>query len=342
MKQRTLISVVIPLYNEAANLPELADRLQRTMHLMHPNGFDFEPILVDDHSNDETPRLAKDMLSRLEYGRYVRLARNCGSYSALAAGVAYCTGHCAILMAADLQDPPEFIPTLVSLWREGHDVVWATRARREGESVTNLAFASIFYWTMRKIALPEMPRKGADFVLIDRKVIRAYSEIREKNSSIMTMLMWLGFRQTHVDYVKEARHAGRSKWTVAKKLKLFVDSIVSFSYVPIRLMSLIGLCMAFAGFLYAVVVIVGRLVGWVGTGAGFAALMSVLLVGQGIIMTMLGVLGEYVWRTYDEARGRPQYIIEEMFHCSDARSNNTDRNGTGKSVAACQTAGSSN
>ena len=169
----------------------------------------------------------------------------------------------------------------------------------------------MYYRLMRWMALPEMPAKGADFLLIDRKVIDACNAISEKHTSLLAMILWMGFRQTSIEYVKQARHAGKSKWTLAKKLKLFVDSIVSFSYVPIRLMSLLGLLMAAGGFVYALAVVVGRLTGWVAAGTGFAALMTVLLVGQGAILIMLGILGEYLWRTFDEARGRPRYIIEE-------------------------------
>ena len=174
-----------------------------------------------------------------------------------------------------------------------------------------------------------MPAKGADFLLVDRKVVDAYNAIAEKNTSVLAMILWMGFRQSFIPYVKQARHGGRSKWTFAKKLKLFVDSVVSFSYVPIRAMSLVGLGMALAGFLYAVLVVVGRLGGWINTGTGFAALMTVVLIGQGVIMMMLGVLGEYVWRTYDEARGRPRYIVEE--HVTPGRPPTSTRDPTGRS-----------
>jgi dolichol-phosphate mannosyltransferase len=164
---------------------------------------------------------------------------------------------------------------------------------------------------MRLLALPDMPKKGADVMLLDRKVIDAYNAIREKHTSLLAMILWLGFRQTSIEYVKQARHAGKSKWTLSKKLKLVVDSIVSFSYVPIRAMSLLGGGMALCGFGYATAILVGRVCGWVLAGTGFAALMTVLLIGQGSILLMLGILGEYLWRTYDEARGRPRYIVEE-------------------------------
>ncbi len=313
----TRLSVITAFLNEEANLP----RLRR--HLVDGSArvaVTTEIILVDDHSTDGSGELAIQWAKEDSRVRYLRLARNSGSHAAFSAGLGQCRGDCAILMAADLQDPPELIPDLVAKWREGYDVVWAVRARREGERWTTRLCAAIYYWLMRRLALPDMPPKGADFFLVDRKVIDAYNRIQEKHTSLLAMIRWMGFRQTSIEYVKQARHGGKSKWTFGKKLKLFIDSIVSFSYLPIRLMSLLGFLMALCGFLYAGVVVISRLAGTVLAGTGFAALMTVLLVGQGMILMMLGVLGEYLWRTYDEARGRPRYIIEEVYPPTDRAS----------------------
>jgi len=303
------ISVIIPFFNEAENLPELRSQLRTT--LTSQLNAQAELVLVDDHSSDGSDEYARSWASDGPVVKYLRLARNSGSHAAVAAGLQHCTGDCAIMMAADLQDPPEVILQLLEPWRAGNDVVWAGRSAREGESLITLAAARIYYRLMRLLALPDMPATGADVVLLDRKVIDAYNTIPEKHTSLPAMILWMGFRQTAIAYVKQARHAGRSKWTLAKKIKLFIDSIVSFSYVPIRFMSLLGLLMAISGFLYALAVVIGRLTGSVTAGTGFAALMTVLLVGQGAILLMLGILGEYLWRTFDEARGRPRYIIEE-------------------------------
>jgi len=322
------IGIVIPLFNEVLNLPVLVERLESTMAGLVKSGYDFEVVFVDDHSTDETPTMVKQLLHKKPWLCFIRLSRNCGSYTALAAGLQYCTADCAILMAADLQDPPEVIPQIVTKWREGYEVVWAVRAEREGESRLTKILAGTFYWLMRHMVLPEIPANGADFLLMDRKAINAYNSIPEKHTSFLAMVLWMGFRQTFVSYVKQARHAGKSKWTLAKKLKLFVDSIVSFSYAPIRLASFLGFAMAGCGFVYALVVLLGRLLGWVATGTGFAALMTVLLVGQGGILMMLGILGEYLWRTFDEARGRPRYIIEEYIdakHAGDLPRKTDDR-----------------
>ena len=304
------ISVITAFMNEAANLPAFRERVVRVAEGLDA---ELEVVLVDDHSTDESPEMAKAWAGEDPRVTYLRLSRNCGSHAAFSAGLAEATGDCAVLLAADLQDPPETIPQLLEKWQEGFDVVWAARTARRGERWTTKLFSRTYYQVMRRVALPDMPPTGADFLLMDRKVIDAYNAIPEKNTSFLALVLWMGFRQTVIDYVKEARQAGRSKWTFSKKLKLFVDSIVSFSYVPIRLMSYLGLAMAFCGFVYAAVVVVGRLTGWIVAGTGYAALMTVLLVGQGMIMAMLGVLGEYLWRTYDEARRRPWYIIEERF-----------------------------
>jgi dolichol-phosphate mannosyltransferase len=315
------LSVITAFLNEAQNLPQFRQRVAAVADQLD---CEVEVVLVDDHSGDASSRVAKQWAREDGRAVYLRLSRNCGSHAALSAGLAHATGDCAVLLAADLQDPPEVIPDLLAKWREGHDVVWAARAARRGESWSTRAFAGMYYCLMRRLALPEMPPKGADFLLMDRRVIDAYNAIPEKNTSFLAMILWMGFRQTSIDYVKEARQAGRSKWTLSKKLKLFVDSIVSFSYAPIRCMSMLGFVMALCGFLYAAVVITGRLAGFVTAGTGFAALMTVLLVGQGAILMMLGVLGEYIWRTFDEARGRPRYIVEECVRSDELRNSPRD------------------
>ena len=317
------VSIVIPVYNEEENLPELLRRTDDVAGRLAGDGYRLEIVLVDDHSSDRTPLIASELLTQHHGIKYLRLSRNCGSHAALAAGLRHCTGRSAILMAADLQDPPELIPDLIARWRAGYDVVWAGRSRREGESLSTRLFSRFYYRIMRWLALPQMPLKGADVVLLDRRVIDACNAIPEKHTSLLATILWMGFRQTSIEYVKQARRAGKSKWTLAKKLKLAVDSIVSFSYVPIRLMSAIGVIMATAGFVYAIVILIGWLAGTVTAGTGFAALLTVLLIGQGTIILMLGILGEYLWRTYDEARGRPRYIVETIAASDDATQSET-------------------
>jgi dolichol-phosphate mannosyltransferase len=306
------LSVVTPVYNEETTLPAYLQRMKAVADRLAVSGTSLEIVLIDDHSTDRTPQIAREMVRSGPVPiKYVRLSRNSGAHTASTAGLRYAAGDAAVLIAVDLQDPPELILQMLELLQQGHDVVWAVRARREAESWRRQAASRIYYAIMRAIATADMPAQGADFVLVGRKVIDAYNAIPEKHSSLLAMVLWMGYRQTSIEYVKQARHSGKSKWTFSKKLKLFVDSVVSFSYVPIRFMSVLGFVMASLGFLYAISVVIGRLIGTVTPGTGFAALMTVLLVGQGCIMMMLGVLGEYLWRTYDEARGRPRYLVED-------------------------------
>lgn len=305
------ISIIIPAYDEASNIPLLRDRIRDVIDSTEP--YEFELIIADDHSSDRTPDLVRAWADADPRVRLVRLSRNFGSHAAFHAGLAECSGDAAAFIAADLQDPPELILDMAQRWQDGSDVVWAVRSAREGEKMSVKLFARIYYATLRKLALSEMPPQGADFFLLDRKVIDAYLAIPEKNTSIMCMVLWMGFKQSFVPYAKQARASGKSKWTLGKKVKLFVDSIVSFSFTPIRAMSVLGFLLAFGGLVFAVVVVLGRLLGWVVAGTGYAALMTVLLIGFGLVMLMLGVIGEYLWRTFDEARGRPRYIVEERY-----------------------------
>jgi dolichol-phosphate mannosyltransferase len=315
----TKISVLVFFYNERDSLPVLRERVEKALF---DSSFDFEVILVDDASVDGSDLFARNWKDVRYRTRYIKFSRNFGSHAAITAGLQHCTGDCAVIMAADLQDPPETIPQLVEEYRKGNDVVWACRTERLGESLFTKLAAGFYYQTMRRMGLPNMPPKGADFLLVSRKVIDAVNQHPEKHTSVLAMILWMGFKQSHIEYVKQARHAGVSKWTLSKKIKLFIDSIVSFSYVPIRMTSLFGLLLATAGFVYAIVVFVSRLAGWVTTGTGFAALMTVLLVGQGTILLMLGILGEYIWRAFDESRGRPRFIIDEVVD-HDSLSNNS-------------------
>jgi glycosyltransferase involved in cell wall biosynthesis len=307
-----LVSIVTPAFNEEQNLPTFLRRAYAIVPALEERNAALEVVIVDDHSRDGTPAVVKRAIADYPSVKYVRLSRNCGTHAAISAGLKCCSGDCAVILAADLQDPPEAIPRLLDLRNEGNDVVWACRSGREGESFLTKILSKAYYRVMRRLAMPEMPAKGTDFLLIDRRVIDAYNAIPEKHTNCIALILWMGFRQASIQYERIARRTGRSKWTFAKKLKLFIDSVVSFSYVPIRFMSLLGFVMAAGGFLYALLVVVGRLVGWVSAGTGFAALMTVLLIGQGSILLMLGILGEYLWRTFDESRGRPRYIIEEI------------------------------
>lgn len=304
----TLLSIVTPAFNESENLPVLYLRLVRVLDEL---GIPWEWVIVDDHSRDDTFAVISRLARSDPRVRGLRFARNFGSHTALACGLHHARGACAVVMAADLQDPPETIPALLNEWRQGAHVVWAVRRRREGESAATIGTARIYYWLMRHVAgMKELPSTGADFFLADRKVLEAFREFRESNTSVTALITCLGFRQSRILYDKQARLHGRSGWNLEKKIKLLVDSITSFSYVPVRIMSYVGLLVATLGFLYAGFILVNAAIGK--PAQGWSSLMVVVLVLGGCQILMMGVLGEYLWRALEECRGRPRYLIEEQ------------------------------
>ena len=312
------LSVVIPVYNEGEGLHLLVKSLKATLGALDCT---WELILVDDHSADNTPDVLRQICREPGF-RFYRLARNSGSHVAILAGLEHSVGECALFMAADLQDPPELIPQLLDLWREGYDTIWAVRAGREGVSAAERGFSNLFYWLLSRFGESSLPPDGSDFAAIDRRVIQGLSQSAGANLSLFGEIAKLGFRQTEVRYVKKARAYGSTKWNVRKKLKAFADAFVSFSFAPIRLMSYIGIGLSILGFLYAIVTI-GRALLGLAPVQGWASLMVVVLIIGGFQMVMLGVLGEYLWRTYDESRRQPRYLLEDSSEEQPARRGRT-------------------
>lgn len=305
------VSLIIPAYNEQEVLPLLRARVDAVTARLPE--YQFEIVIVDDRSRDETPQLLAQWARADTRVHGLRLARNCGSHAAIMAGLQHCTGDCAIVMAADLQDPPELIGELLGRWRVGYQVVWGVRAARQGEALHTRLFSALYWRLMRSIALPQTPAQGADVFLLDRAARTALTGIREQNTSCLSLLMWLGFRQTHVEYVKAERVAGRSGWTFAKRMKLLIDSVVSFSTLPIRATWLGGLTFLGVAGLWSIGIPLAWLLGTSAVSAATFAIIGILLLGFGLGLTMLGVLGEYLWRAYDEVRGRPRYTVECVF-----------------------------
>jgi len=305
--RRAFVSIVTPAFNEAENLPELHRRLRNVLDGM---GADWEWIVTDDHSTDNTFEVLAGLHREDARIRVFRFSRNFGSHAAITCGLQHARGDCAVVAAADLQDPPEEIPRLVEEWRKGSQIVWAVRSKREGEKPAVHGFSRLYYAVLRRTgALADMPPTGADFFLMDSRVIKEFKKFQEANMSVMALIMWMGFRQSFVAYEKQSRLRGRSGWSFKKKVKLAIDSITSFTYFPIRLMSYTGFITAFLGFIYAIIVVLNAMKG--SPVQGWPSLMSVVLVLGGIQMTMLGILGEYLWRALDETRRRPRYIIED-------------------------------
>ena len=300
-----MISIVTPAFNEAANLPALYDRLVSAMREV---GSDWEWIVVDDHSRDDTFTVIEALALRDARVRGFRLSRNSGSHVAITCGLHQVDSDAAVTMAADLQDPPETLATMVARWRQGAQVVWATRRVQPGEA-SHRGFAALYYWMMRRlVGMSEMPARGADFFLLDRVVVDAFRRFSERNVSVLALITWLGFRQDFVEYEKQPRLSGQSGWTLARKIKLVVDSITSFSDFPIRFCTYVGLALIACSLLLLIFAV--ALLPQV--GGGVLLLLSLIVGLAGLQLIAVGVVGEYVWRALEETRRRPPYLIEAM------------------------------
>jgi polyisoprenyl-phosphate glycosyltransferase len=301
-----MISIVTPAYNESQNLPVLLDLLSKEMAAV---GMDWEWIVVDDHSSDETQAVLGGLARREHRMRAFRLSRNSGSHKAIACGLEQARGQCAVVLAADLQDPPETIPCLLEKWKEGAQVVLATRAQREGEHLSTIGFSKLYWFMMRHLSgTSRMPANGADFFLLDRAAVDALTQFKESSLNICALISWMGFRQEEISYTKRERKHGKSGWTLWKKLKLVSDSVTAFTAFPLRAMSYTGFTVAFCGFIYAGLIMLHAFQGE--RPQGWASLMVAVVMLSGVQMGMLGVLGQYLWQALEESRRRPRYLIE--------------------------------
>ena len=305
-----LVSIVVPVYHNAASLPEL---LARFHQLAGRNPVDrFEFVFVDDGSRDHSFAVLQALQRRDERVRIIKLSRNFGSNAALLAGLDQARGEVIAAIAADLQDPPELIHDMLAHWRQGRKVVLAARQSRADPLPTRL-LAGAFYFLFRRFALPNMPPHGFDFFLLDRQVCNLIKGIQESNAYLMGMILWLGFEPAVFYYHRQRRaeRFGKSMWTLTKKLKYFIDAFVAFSYVPVRAASLLGMCLSVLGLFYALALLILRLVSGIPV-VGWVSLMAVLLVVSGVQLLMTGILGEYLWRNLEETRRRPRFVIDRI------------------------------
>ena len=299
------LSVLTPAFNEAGNLPHLYDQLAPALDRI---GLDWEWIVVDDHSRDTTFDVLTELAARDARVRGVRLSRNSGSHIAISCGLQLASGDAAVIMAADLQDPPQTLQAMIERWRAGAQVVWAVRRTRSGEP-SHAGFAALYYWVMRNpVGLKDIPARGADFCLVDRIVIDALRRFPERNVNVLALITWMGFRQEQIEYDKRPRAAGQSGWTTARKIRMVVDSITSFSSFPIRVCLITGVALVAAG---AIALLAGLFL-LPSLGAGILLLLGVVIALSGVQLAALGVIGEYVWRALDESRRRPSFLIEAV------------------------------
>lgn len=301
------ISIVIPVYFNEGNLLPLYDDLKK--EVFDKIDYDYELIFVNDGSLDNSLEQMRQLAKRDSHIHNISLSRNFGSHAAILCGLCACTGDLAAIKAADLQEPSHLILDYASKWEEGYNVIIATRADRP-EGKKQVLFANAYYSLVRKTALPNMPEKGFDNFAIDRKVIDVLKNLDEKNSAITGQILWSGFKTVEIPYHRQAREIGKSRWTLKKKIRLVSDTLYSFSLLPIKFITGVGAFTFVGTIIWAIFILISKITGKVPVD-GWTTSIIVQLLSFGIIMVTIGVLGEYLWRTFDASRNRPVYIIEE-------------------------------
>jgi dolichol-phosphate mannosyltransferase len=301
------MSLVIPCYNEEDVLPELRRRLK---DLVSKYSFPIEVVLIDDGSKDNTWPMIHSYSHEDGFIKAVRLARNFGHQTAITCGLDQTRGEVVVILDADLQDPPELIPEMLKEWCEGYDVVYGQRRKRAGESTSKKFFAFAFYRIFEKIAGLKVPRDTGDFRLMDRRAVDALQSLRERHRFVRGMVSWIGYHQKAVQYDRPERFAGVTKYPFRKSLFLAIDAITSFTYAPLRLASYLGLATSALAFLYIVVVVALKLVGI--SFPGYTSIMAAILLLGGVQLTVLGILGEYVGRIFEQGQQRPLYLVDQV------------------------------
>lgn len=304
------ISIVVPVYYNSDTLELLYDDMKEK--ILDKLG-DYEIVFTDDGSGDNSWEIMNRIREKDENVKCVKLSRNFGEHAALLAGLSQCSGDCAVTKQADLQEDSGIILEMYESWKKGNKVVLAVRSDRDEPFLKKL-FASIYYAIIHKFVEKNMPVGGCDCYLIDRQVIKVLELLDEKNSSLTLQVLWAGFKTDRIFFHRKDREIGVSRWTLSKKVKLAMDSMLSFSYVPIRFMSTLGMIFFVISILWIIEIFVEALV--IGTPVmGWASLMCLSLFSFGTMMVMMGIIGEYVWRTLDASRNRPPFIIDTVEEC---------------------------
>jgi glycosyltransferase involved in cell wall biosynthesis len=303
-----IYSIIAPIFNESGNIPDLYIRVR---DVLDSTGESWELILIDDGSTDDSADLIREYATQDARVKPVLFARNFGHQIAVTAGLDYSRGGAVVIIDSDLQDPPEVILDLITKWKDGYEVVYAVREEREGESWFKLFTAKLFYRMISSITDVNIPMDAGDFRLLDRKVVDVLNQMREKHRFLRGMSSWVGFRQTGVPYRRAARQVGETKYPFRKMFRLAINAVTSFSYFPLQLATYIGFVAAGLSILSIPIVIAIRLWGSETPLVGQATTLIAVLFLGGVQLISLGILGEYIGRLYDEAKGRPLYIVRE-------------------------------
>jgi dolichol-phosphate mannosyltransferase len=309
-KGTAVVSVVVPVYFNEQSLPVLFDALLEVETGLRERGLELELIFVDDGSRDGSLAVLHEIKRRRPATKVVKLTRNFGAVHASKTGMRFVTGNCFLVLAADLQDPPELILEMADLWRQGAKFVICVRQDRQDSTLAKL-FANLYYLLIRLLVVRDYPSGGYDPALMSREFL-PYMLDSAKNVNTPLFAYWLGFEPVRIYYSRRKRLHGKSRWTFLKRVKLFLDSILGFSIVPIRLMSIFGALVSLASFGYGTLIAINALRG-IADVRGFPTLVVVISFLLGVVIMMLGIIGEYIWRIFDEVSRRPEAVIDEVF-----------------------------
>lgn len=307
MKENFLLSVVVPMYFEELVVDACYKKLTE---VLEANSYNYELLFINDGSTDKTPVLLKALAERDSRVKVINFSRNFGHQTAVTCGIDMAKGDAIVIIDADLQDPPEVIKSMVDLWKQGYDVVYGKRAKRNGETLFKLTTAKYFYKFLQYMSEIKIPRDTGDFRLIDRSVAEVFKSMPERNRFIRGMISWIGFNQTYVEYERDERFAGETKYPLKKMLKFASDGIISFSSKPLKLISSLGVFTVIFSLLIIIYSLLSKLIGK-NVVSGWTSLMLAITFFGGVQMIAMGILGEYVARIYDESKNRPLYIVKD-------------------------------
>lgn len=311
--EHTVYSVVVPLYNEELVVSESYKRLKQVMDTTNDS---YEIVFVNDGSKDKTRQLAEDICRKDENIKLINFSRNFGHQAAITAGMKEAKGDAIVVIDADLQDPPAVILEMIKKWKQGYDVVYGKRAKREGETFFKKFTAGTFYRLLRSMTTIDIPVDTGDFRLIDRKVCDALNSLPEKNRYVRGLVSWVGYKQTYVEFIRRERFAGETKYPLKKMMKLAFDGITSFSYKPLVMIGYAGITLLLAGIISFTCVLINNIAS--GSSAlSLGLLLSINLMMFGVLFGCFGMMGEYIGRIYDESKDRPMYIIDDVVSYKD-------------------------
>ncbi len=316
------ISIVVPIYKNEDNIRPFYNDFVKNIK---PYIDDYEIVMVHDASPDDSWTVMNKLAEEDSNVKLIKLSRNFGAIAASFTGIRYSTGDCVTVKACDLQEPPELTIEMYNKWKMGGaKSVIAIREARNDSWLTN-KLSEVYYWLVKKLVVSDMPKGGFDTYLIDRSIANKIVSMNDRNSPITLQILWMGFGPEKVYYERRKREIGKSSWTFSKKMKLFIDSFIGFSYIPIRIMSVIGLLFFLFSVLWGIYLIIVRLMGKIPV-QGYTTTLVLVLFSSGLIMFTLGLLGEYVWRILDASRSRPIAVIDEMVNMEiEDEENNNNR-----------------